>query len=487
MPTFTPQDFDRIRAAARALVEDNRLPGLSIGVVSGDDLVFAEAFGHADIESKEPLHIERRQRIASITKTMVGLCAMAVVDEDKLRLEDRVVDLLPEVAFEGPAEAMTVRHLLTHTSGIGEAPTIEGLRDVSAPDRSKLKHAGEFGELYPKGVVVEVPPGEKWAYCNNGYALLGEIIQRAEKAQLQDIMQRRIWGPLGMTSTAILDVPDDRVTTPYHRATNDDTRFQLERAGIPVREEQTVDGLNIRGEFTPDFNKAMRAAGGVQSNVPDMAKYASALLRNGTHVVRPETFDAMVAPQCCPDERLVSWGLSFSRIPRFGRMLIGHGGAYFGGWNSRLDVIPAEGIGIIQHMNIMLDEPSPVFRRIWQAVLDAPAERFAPQRLSASTISSAPGEYLLPMPGPLTNFRPATRTGRIRIEQDGDGLRITSRWGKWKTGVPLLPCDGADSTLFAVSPDGAAPAYLALTRDDAGEIDGLRIDDLVHYRKTSPD
>ena len=150
MPSFTPQDADRIRAAAREIIAAHRIPGISIGVVYGQDLVFAEGFGFADIEAQTPQAPERRQRIASITKTMVGLCAMALVDEGKLRLEDRVVDLLPEVAFEGPASAMTVRHLLTHTSGIGEAPTVDGLKFSLRPTLAAMP-LPVTSALEPKG------------------------------------------------------------------------------------------------------------------------------------------------------------------------------------------------------------------------------------------------------------------------------------------------------------------------------------------------
>lgn len=484
MPTFTPQDADRIRAAAHEMIAEYRLPGMSIGVVYGQDLVFAEGFGYADIEAQTPQEPERRQRIASITKTMLGLCALALVDEGKLRLEDRVVDLLPEVAFEGPAASMTVRHLLTHTSGIGEAPTVEGLKTVAAPART-ADVPGAFADLYPAGVIVEAEPGTKWAYCNNGYALLGEILERAAKSDLQSILDARIWAPLGMTSTDIRDAPDDRITTGYHRAPNDDTRFQLERAGMPVNDEQPVDGLNIRGKFTSDFNRAMRAAGGVQSNIPDMAKYAAALLRGGGGVVKPETFAAAIGPAYAPDERLTTWGLSFSRTPRFGRTWIGHGGAYFGGWNSRLDVSLGDGIAVIQHMNIMLDEPAPVFRRILRAVVDAPRERVAPRLADRAVLASAPGAYSLTMPGPLTNFRPATRLGRLTIAADGDALTLTARWGKWKTGARMTPCDDADPAFFAVAQEGHDPAYIAFVRDEAGAVTGLRIDDLTLYRKTA--
>src|SRR2546422_10158570 len=113
----TSIDTALICDTASRLVDEHHLPGISVGVVSGDDLIYAEGFGYADIESRRPMTPEHRQRIASITKTMVGLCAMALVDEGRLSLEDRVVDHLPDLQFHGPAEAMTIRHLLTHTSG----------------------------------------------------------------------------------------------------------------------------------------------------------------------------------------------------------------------------------------------------------------------------------------------------------------------------------------------------------------------------------
>ena len=489
--TLTEQDAARIRTAADEVIAQYHLPGIAIGVVHGDDVIFCEAFGHADIESRTPFTIDRRQRIASISKTMVGLCAMALIDEGKLALDARVVDLLPDVRFDGPAESMTVRHLLTHTSGIGEAPTRARLLDAANPDRAAVgEPPGDFAAMYPDGVVVEVAPGEKWAYCNNGYALLGEIVVRAAGDDLQSTMQRRIFGPLGMTSTDIEDADDPRITTCYHRAPNEDTRFQLERAGVTVREEQPVDGHNIRGKFTSDFNKSMRAAGGVQSTLPDMLKYASALLRGGAGIVRPATYDAMIAPQYCPDARLVNWGLAFARAPlpvagqppSAWRTFIGHGGAYFGGWNSHIDVLREEGIGIVQHMNIMLDSPAAVFRRIHCAVLGTIEEPLAARQTEAQVLATAPGIYELPMPGPLTNFRPASRVGRIHITADDGELTLESRWGDWKHGVRLVPCDPGDPAFFAV-PTQSGTGYLALTRDPTGNVTGLRFDDLVHMHK----
>ena len=479
MSTFDQAAAARVRAAAEQAIEEHHLPGIAIGVVEGGDLVFAEGFGHADIESRAPQDPARRQRIASITKTMTGLCLMALVDERRLSLDDLVVRHLPEVHFHGPADTMTLRHLLTHTSGMGEAPTDAALAASVGPNTDGGAPAGDFSVHYPDGIVVEARPGEKWAYCNNGYALLGEIIVRTEGAALHDVFQRRIFGPLGMTDSDCLDQPHHRLTTGYHRAPDADTRELFERAGIEVKDEATVDGHNIRGAFAPEPNTGDYAAGAVQSTVPDMARYAAALLDRSGGIVRPETFDAMTAPQCCPDERLVSWGLAFARATRFGHRTFGHGGAFFGGWNSNLTAIPDLGVAVIQHMNVMLSSPAPVFNRVLRAVLDVtePAASHAP--IDDGLLDAAPGVYEC-TPGRLTNFRPATRYGRIHIERDGDALLLRSRRGPWKEGVRMERADAADPSLFLVAVPNADPARVVLTLDAADRPDGLRFDDLVH-------
>jgi CubicO group peptidase (beta-lactamase class C family) len=469
---------DRIRSAAARVIERHHLPGISIGVVRGDDVVFCEGFGYADIESKQPMDPALRQCIASITKTMVGLCLMALVDEGKLHLDDRITDLLPDVKFDGPVASMTLWHLLTHTGGIGEAPTPAELLNVINPNAEMKKKPGGFGEMFADGVVTEFKPGTKWHYANTGYNLLGEIIQRAEHADLADVMQRRIFDPLGMRDSDLLGKDHPALSTPYHRPPNEDTRFQLERAGIAIPDEPLVDGHNVRGAFRGEFSRAALAAGGVQSTMPDMARYASALLRKSSGIVKPATFDEMTRPQYAPEPSLESWGLSFNRTPRYGRTFVGHGGAYFGGWNSQLSVLPDENIAVIQHINIMMDEPAGVFRAIWRAVLDEREPAYAPSSVHADVLASAPGVYAL-TPGRLTNFRPATRVGRVTVMRDGDGLRLQSRWGSWKHGVSLTPCDDGDPCRFAIQLDGSDPAYVTLTRGQDGRVDGLRCDSLV--------
>lgn len=475
-------NFDRsaagaVRKAAADVIERYHLPGISIGVVSGDELVFSEGFGFGDIESREVMDPARRQRIASITKTMAGLCTMALLDEGKLSLDDRVVALLPEVRCEGPAERMTVRHLLLHTAGIGEAPTPAALAATIDPNHEG--GAGDFSTLYPRGIIIEAEPGTKWAYANHGYALLGEIIARAEQAPLTDVMRSRIFEPLGMTDSECSRNPHPDLTTGYHRAPDAGTKELLERAGMMRPDEPTVDGFNIRGKAVANDHHGMLAAGAVQSTVPDMARYASALLRRGGGIVKPETFDAMVAPQWCPDDRLLNRGFSFARSNRGGRRSFGHGGSYFGGWNSHLAVMPAENMAVIIHMNVMLDNSAPVFAIIERAVFGDPVPTPPSLPLDVDVLAAAPGVFEC-TPGKLTNFRPSTNYGRIHIASDGRGLTIRARRGVWKEAVPLLPADAADPLLFAACAPRSDPALVLFTRDATGCIDGIRFGDLCH-------
>lgn len=475
----------RIRAAAAQVIERHHVPGISVAVVRGGDAIFQEGFGFADIESAAPMTLERRQCIASITKTMLGLCAMALVDEGKLSLEASVPALLPDVSFDGPAETMTVRHLLTHSGGIGEAQSVELLAETVNPDADARRKPGDFASMYKRGIVIEAEPGTKWAYANHGFNLLGEIVSRAEGgADLHEVMSRRIWRPLRMNDTDLLGQDHPELTTPYHRAPNEDTQEQLTRAGITMKDETPVNGDNIRGKFGGEFNKAAMASGGVQSTLPDMARYASALLQRADGVVTRETFDAMIAPQYCPDARLLNWGLSFQRTPFRDRTLIGHGGAYFGGWNSHLDVSFEDNLAVIQHMNVMMAEPAPVFNAVLRAVFDVPMPVIEPRKADVEVLEQAPGTYEL-TPGRLTNFRPATAVGRVHVERDGDRMKLSSRWGDWKQGVELLPADGRDELYFAITTDGDEPHFIAFTRDEDGRIDGLRRDRLVRMVKVS--
>ena len=477
--TFRQADADRIRSVTTRLVEEHHLPGVSVGVVIGDDMVFAEGFGYADIESGRRQDPVLRQRIGSITKTMVGMCTMALVDEGRLSLDDRVVDLLPDITFHGPAETLAVRHLVTHTGGIGEAPTMASIIDPYEALWSDTPEVPPIAEAYPDGILIEATPGTKWCYANHGFGLLGEIIARIEDSPIERVLEQRLFEPLGMADSDCYDRPHPDLTTGYHRAPGIEELDRLELIGQDPEVGETVDGYNIRGRH---IYVRPRAAGAVESTVPDMARYASALLRRGGGVVKPETFDLMVSPQWCPDERLCSLGITFQRQARFGRRTFFHGGGVTGGWNTYLMVVPAESMALLVHMNLSSDLLEPVVSGITQAALDAPGYTYSSDPPAPEIAASAPGVYEV-LPGHLTNHRPVTSMGRVQITADEEGLIFRSRRGPAREGVRMRPADRDDPALFALDTGAADPARVVLVRDDDGSIRGLRLDRLVYMER----
>ena len=475
---FTAADASRVHDAAAQALEEYHVPGLAVGIVAGGGLAYAEGFGHADIESGRKQDPALRQRIGSITKTMTALCAMALVDEGRLALDDRLLDHIPELVCHGDGASITVRHLLTHTAGIGEVPTAEDARNADRTLWSDEPDDDVLG-MFPRGLTVEVPPGTKWAYANFGYALLGEIVARVEGAHISDVLRRRIFEPLGMADSDLLDRPHPDLTTGYHRAPDEDARELAARAGTETPDEPTVDGLNIRGRY--QYIRGGGACGAVQSTVPDMARYASALLRRGGGIVRPETFDAMVAPQWCPDERLESWGYAFQRFGRFGRRVFGHGGGVYGGWNSMLWISPSDDRAIIVHANRAFPEFEKVHLRILAAALDATPPRLG-GTVAPEIVAAVPGVYEA-RPGALTNSRIITGMGRLQIKAADGGLMLYARRGPWKHGVRLYPADAGDPAFLYIDDDAIEPNRLTLLRD-GGRVTGLRCDRLVEMVRT---
>jgi CubicO group peptidase (beta-lactamase class C family) len=476
-----------VREAIESLSEEHHLPGISVGVVSGDGLVFAEAYGYADIEAKTPMTPEHRQRIASISKTMAALCAMALVEEGRLSLDLRIAELLPEVEFKGPKDGLTVWHLLTHTGGIGEVPNVEDLRDPFRFLFCEEESSGGLPEWYSSGFTIEVPPGTKYAYANHAYVLLGEIVSRIEGKPVAQVLEERVFGPLGMKDSDLLDRAHPDLATGYHRVPGEDEREMLKRLGREPDDDAPVDGHNVRGKFL--YTWANGAQGGVQSTIPDMSRYAAALLSGGGGIVPPETLTRMVSDQWRPDPRLPGWGLGFGVRTSGGRRRFGHGGSYFGGWNSQLSVFPDDNLAVLIHVNLVSDFfETAIVPPLLRAVFDDPPAEFAVNAVDGQVLKTAPGVYEAPTPGPLTNFRVMTNAGRVQISEREGGLVLHSRRGLWKAGVPMVPADPANPDLFALVTEAPVQEVIAVLRDEKGDVVGLRFPQIIDvYRAEGVD
>lgn len=168
-------------------------PGASVAVVKDGRVVAERSYGLADVESRIPITDRTNFRLASLTKQFTATAVIRLVKEGKLSLDQRASDVLPEL--RSYAHGITIRHLLTHTSGIwAYEDFVPDTQTYQVKDRDALTLIGRADSLY-------FPPGSAFRYSNTGYALLALIVERVSGERFADFLRARIFRPLGMDST----------------------------------------------------------------------------------------------------------------------------------------------------------------------------------------------------------------------------------------------------------------------------------------------
>jgi CubicO group peptidase (beta-lactamase class C family) len=326
----TVAEADLRRTIATAL---SRFPsaGLAVAVVRENAPPLFLCHGVADTASGRPVGEHTVFRIGSLTKVITAVALMQLYEEGLIGLDApaddylRAFRLVPANADFRPA---TVRHLLTHTAGVGYWRRRSDLllhpgvgSGVSA--RSIVSPA----ELYREGLPVDVQPGTRWAYSNHGFAALGQIVEDVSGDPLDGYLREHVFRPLGMEDTDL--ILTDRLRT--HLA-----------AGYVLRRGRLA-AVRHREVATP-------GSGGVYSTAGDMARFVAAMLRGGANehgrVLAGENVASMFRPHFQPDPRVAGMGLGFDRREERGRTLIGKTGVV-SGFLSAVGMAPEEGLGVV--------------------------------------------------------------------------------------------------------------------------------------------
>lgn len=192
-----------VAAATRAMqdaVDRHEIAGAVTVVGSPDKILHLSAVGHADIAAGRQMQTDALFWIASMTKPVTACAIMMLQDEGKLSVDDPVAKYLPELGTlktaDGKPGKLTLTHLLTHTSGMGEAP------------RERLAAARTLAELIPDYVQpLKFEPGTKWQYCQSGINSLGRIVEVVSGQPLPEFLEQRLFGPLGMKDTTFYPTP----------------------------------------------------------------------------------------------------------------------------------------------------------------------------------------------------------------------------------------------------------------------------------------
>jgi CubicO group peptidase (beta-lactamase class C family) len=306
-------------------MRDDKTPGLAIGIVKDGRLVYARGFGVMKLgEAEQPVTPETIFHMASVTKPFVGTAVMQLVEQGRVDLDSPVTKYLPYFELKDDRFAsITVRHLLTHTSGM---PDVDDYRwDKPEYDAGSLER--HVRSLRDKPLLWA--PGTKFAYSNLGYEVLGDLVAKASGKSFEDFVEANILAPLNMTSSTLLVTKADpaRIAPGY-----------------------TTDE---HGQATPvahyPYNRCHTPSSNLHSNVADMAKWVAANLNrgelNGGRILKSSTFDEVWS-----QSKLFRVGISWFFDDRDGQQVVWHDGDDTG-FQTLVKLLPARGIGVIVMAN----------------------------------------------------------------------------------------------------------------------------------------
>lgn len=241
---------DEVDSFVRARMQQQQIPGAAFAVMHHGEVLRSGAYGFANVELGVPATTESVFQIGSITKQFAARLLLMLADERKLRLDDPLVQYLPQAP---PAwNRVTLYHLLTHTSGI---PNWVGMEEFSFHNDYNER---EFLALFA-GKPLDFQPGERFQYSSYAYSLLSIVIEKISGKRFAELVEDRIFAPAGMVNTRI----NDTISLVPGRA-----------QGYLVRNGVLQNALNIRPRITA-------TSGAVLTTISDLARYEKVLLQGG--------------------------------------------------------------------------------------------------------------------------------------------------------------------------------------------------------------
>lgn len=286
-PVRAMAQTDRVDEYIQTEMQKRHIPSLALAVIRDGKVVKQKAYGLANIELNVPATTDTLYQIASTTKTFTAAAIMELVEEGKLSLDDKAAKWLPEIpaAWSG----VTVRHCLTHTSGLPDIVvdpcSLKLIADTRAEALEKLA-----------GMPVLSKPGETWSYNQTGYVLLGMIVEKISGMTFEEFLGQRFFRPLGMTSTRYGDA---REILPG-------------RASLYTR----IESCNEKGPKLADriysaqpaylYPSYMHTGAGINTTVEDLVKWNLAL--DEEKVLKRATLDQMWAAARLADGQIFRFG-----------------------------------------------------------------------------------------------------------------------------------------------------------------------------------
>jgi len=295
---------DEVDNYIQTQMKRQHIPGLALAVVKQGEVEKAAAYGLANVELNVPMRTDTVFQIQSVTKTFTASAVMLLVQEGRIGLDDKITKHLP--GLPDTWSAVTVRHLLSHTSGIKDfinVPTVDLRKDLEPKDVVESLHK----------LPLNSEPGAKYAYSNTGYHLLAMILRQITGQYWGDFVKEKILDPLGMNDTRVVSLADI--------VTNRASGYGWE------------NGQLRNGKFVAPTILAY-AGGGLRSTVLDLAKWDAALCAES--ILKRSTLEQMWTPAKLNDGSDSSYGLGWGITNYHGHRLLSHTGSHMTGFRTAL-------------------------------------------------------------------------------------------------------------------------------------------------------
>ena len=419
-------------------------PGCSLGVYRAGEIVYAKGYGLADIERRVPITTSTVFDLGSTSKQITAAALMLLVQDGTLSLDDDVRRHVPELPSYGPA--ITVRHLLQHTSGLRDYITLLTLAGYSTDDVTRDEDALA---IITRQRAPNFAPGSDQLYSNSGFFLVSVIVERAAGMPLREFARTRIFAPLGLTRTHVL-----------HR-TSDLVRDRAQAYGS--REDGTL-GLDLsRWEQTGD--------GAVWTTIEELARWDANFYTG--QVGGQALLDALQTPGRLSDGRPLPmpYGLGLMLGTYRDQPTVRHGGSW-SGFRAELLRFPAQRTSVAVLCNVASSRPATLAERVADVVL---AREFAGAPVPAPAPASAASGRAAPPVAAVTidattlpdfagRFHSDELDATYTVVAQGEGLAMRRRG-------PALTLTAAGTDQFR-----AGGLTARFTRDTSSRVTGFTLD-----------
>ncbi len=311
-----------------------KVPGASVGIVFGNNLILTRSYGLANLKTKEATSEKTNFRLASVSKQFTGTCILQLIDKGRINLNDKIIKYFPQ--FKN-AQNVTIFHLLTHTSGFLD------YEDLLRKNRKNPISDKEVLNLISRQKKIKFEPGKSWSYNNGNYCILKELIEKASFLSYGEYLRKYIFEPLDMRNTILSERNKTKITNRAIGYSEDKNKF--------------IQTDNDATSFT-------MGDGSIYSNIEDLTKWVIGRKK----LISKELYMLSQSPLVPTDEEGEYYGLGLNIANCAGNKTIYHDG-YSIGFRSSVCLIPCKKIGIIFLSNLHKNEGSDFTNKIVKFIL----------------------------------------------------------------------------------------------------------------------